>query len=62
MPWNQTIIPQPSTTTTTSSSAKPLPSATTPSSHSGLSTGAKAAIGVVIPLIILAALAVLFWF
>jgi hypothetical protein len=59
MPWNQIIIPQPSTTTTTSSTISSTSDSTLPSSHSGLSTGAKAAVGVVIPLVVLAAL---FWF
>jgi ribose/xylose/arabinose/galactoside ABC-type transport system permease subunit len=61
MPWNQIIIPQPSTTTTTSSTISSTSGSTLPSSHSGLSTGAKAAVGVVIPLVVLAALAALFW-
>lgn len=50
MPFNQTIILQPSTT--------PSPQ----SSRSGVSTGVKAAIGIVIPLVFLASLAGLLWF
>jgi hypothetical protein len=54
MPFNQTIpqqSSQPSTITTTSQSP-----------HSGLSIGAKAAIGITIPVVFLAALSGFFWF
>ncbi|KAE9363200.1 FAS1 domain-containing protein [Stipitochalara longipes BDJ] len=60
MPFNQTIIAQPSSTTTTSASSSSA--SQNVSTNKGLSTGAKVAIGVVIPLVFLAALAGIFWF
>lgn len=61
MPFNQTIPPQTSNTTTNSSSSATSATASS-SSHNGLSTGGIAAISVVIPVVVLAALAGFFWF
>ena len=62
MPWNPTIIAQPSSTTTTSPATSSTALQTAPTTNSGLSTGAKAAVGVANPLVFLAAVAGFFCF
>jgi hypothetical protein len=60
MPWNESVEAQPSSTTSSTSRPTTTSPSSSPSSNpSTLSTGAKATIAVVIPLVVLSAFAFL---